>query len=36
MKNRARGRLMLIGPDSLHTIQNRLPLECVSPRFPGA
>ena len=32
-KNRAIGRLMLISPDSLRTIENRLPLERVSPRF---
>jgi hypothetical protein len=36
MKNRARARLMLISPDSVRTIENRLPLERVSPRFPGA
>jgi len=36
MKNRARGRLMLISADSLRTIENRLLLERVSPRFPGA
>jgi len=36
MKNRARGRLMLISQESLRTIENRLPLERISPRFPGA
>ena len=36
MKNRAGGRLMLISPNTLRTIENWFPLEGVSPRFPGA